>query len=237
MAANTAPGANRAQRVGVFVDAQSLFHAAKTLYQSKVDYRKLLGCLVQDRALVRAVVYTVCKPDVDQGSFLGALRKSGYETREKLLAVRDDGTFRGDWKVEITLDALTMASKLDCVVLVSGDGDFAALMDVLSAKGCRTEVASFEQCTSRDLIDSCDDFLAIPQSALFREDKFNRTQQRGGGGGGGGGGGSRRSERSARSERPPREEPPTEIDDDDEEVDVEEVDNDAQDGFSLAFDE
>jgi len=231
VAANTAPGANSAQRVGVFVDAQSLFHAAKTLYQSKVDYRKLLGCLVQDRALVRAVVYTVCKPDVDQGSFLGALRKSGYETREKLLAVRDDGTFRGDWKVEITLDALTMASRLDCVVLVSGDGDFAALMDVLSAQGCRTEVASFEQCTSRDLIDSCDDFLAIPQTALFHEDKFNRTQQQQQRGGGGGGG-SRRSERSERSERPPRpprEEPPV-ADDDDE-------DDGPQDGFSLAFDD
>ena len=38
-----------AQRVGVFVDVQNMFYAAKKLHQSKVDYGKLLAGVVDGR--------------------------------------------------------------------------------------------------------------------------------------------------------------------------------------------
>jgi uncharacterized LabA/DUF88 family protein len=165
---------NADQRVGIFVDVQNMFYSAKTLHQSKIDYRKLLDDIVRGRRLVRAIAYVVQKADVDQSSFLEALRRSGYEVKEKELTIREDGSSKGDWKVEIALDAVTLEPKLDCVVLVSGDGDFVPLVQLLNARGCRTEVVSFEQSTSNDLQRACGQFIAIGLNALFKEEKFVR---------------------------------------------------------------
>lgn len=162
------------QRVGLFVDVQNMFYAAKTLHQSKVDYRKLLEGVVAGRRLVRAIAYVMQKTDVDQNSFLEALRHSGYEVREKELTIRDDVSSKGDWKVEIALDAMAMEPRLDCVCLVTGDGDFVPLVEHLSARGCRVEVVSFGQSTSNELMRAAHQFIPIEQGFLFREEKFLR---------------------------------------------------------------
>lgn len=168
---------NTAQRVGIFVDVQNMFYSAKTLHQSKIEYRKLLEGILRGRRLVRAIAYVVQKTDVDQSGFLEALRRSGYEVKEKDLTIREDGTSKGDWKMEIALDAVTLEPKLDCVVLVSGDGDFLPLVSVLNVRGCRTEVVSFEQSTSNELMRACHQFIPIEQDVLFKEEKFVRQQR------------------------------------------------------------
>ena len=165
------------QRLGIFVDVQNMFYSAKSLHQSKVDYGKLLAELVTGRKLVRAIAYVVQKPDVDQSGFLEALRRAGYEVRRKELALRDDGSTRGDWDVGMTIDALSLAPKLDTAVLVTGDGDFALLAEALKARGCRVEVASFEQSTSNELMRCCDQFMPMGSEVLFKEEKFMRERE------------------------------------------------------------
>ncbi|MGD2175012.1 MAG: NYN domain-containing protein [Candidatus Brocadiaceae bacterium] len=165
---------NTAQRVGIFVDVQNMFYSAKALYQSKIDYRKLLEMITHGRKLVRAIAYVVQKADVDQSSFLEALRRSGYEVKTKELTIREDGSTKGDWKMEIGLDALTLEPRLDCAVVVSGDGDFVPLVHALNARGCRTEVVSFEQSTSNELMRDCGQFISIEPDVLFKEEKFVR---------------------------------------------------------------
>lgn len=166
-----------AQRIGLFVDVQNMFYSARTLHQSKVDYSKLLGELTNGRNLVRAIAYVVQKPDVDQKGFLEALRRAGYEVRVKELATRDDGSTRGDWDVGMTIDCLSLAQRLDTIVLVTGDGDFVPLVEALKRYGCRVEVVSFEQSTSNELIRSCHEFLPIRADVLFKEEKFVREHQ------------------------------------------------------------
>jgi len=168
---------NTAQRVAIFVDVQNMFYSAKTLHQSKIDYRKLLEEILKGRQLVRATAYVVQKADVDQSAFLEALRRSGYEVKGKELTIRDDGTSKGDWKVEIALDAVALGARMDCMVLVSGDGDFVPLLRTLDAHGCRTEVVSFEQSTSNDLMRVCHQFIPIEQDVLFKEEKFIRQER------------------------------------------------------------
>jgi uncharacterized LabA/DUF88 family protein len=154
-----------------------MFYSAKTLYQSKIEYRKLLTGIVRGRKLVRAIAYVVQKADVDQSSFLEALRRSGFEVKEKDLTIREDGSSKGDWKMEIALDALVLEPRLDCVVLVSGDGDFLPLVHLLNLRGCRTEVVSFEQSTSNELMRTCHQFISIDQDMLFKEEKFVREER------------------------------------------------------------
>ncbi|MFQ5957434.1 MAG: NYN domain-containing protein [Candidatus Brocadiales bacterium] len=170
---------NSEQRVGVFVDVQNMFYSAKALHQSKIDYSKLLQEIVGYRNLVRAIAYVVQKSDVDQSSFTEALQRLGYEIKSKELRLRPDGTAKGDWDMGIAIDTIAIAPKLDTVVLVSGDGDFVPLVEMLKAHGCRVEVVSFRKSTSVDLITSATKYTAIEESMLFKEKKFQRDETSG----------------------------------------------------------
>ncbi|MCB7128272.1 MAG: NYN domain-containing protein [Candidatus Brocadiales bacterium] len=167
------------QRVAVFVDVQNMFYSAKALHQSKIDYSKLLQEIIGDRKLIRAIAYVVKKSDVDQSSFTDALERLGYEIKSKDLRLRPDGTAKGDWDMGIAIDTIAIAPKLDTVVLVSGDGDFAPLLEMLKAHGCRVEVVSFRKSTSVELIDAATKYTAIEESLLFKEKKFQRDDSSG----------------------------------------------------------
>lgn len=59
----------------------------------------------------------------------------------------------------IAIDAMKLAHKLDVVCLVTGDGDFVALVNHLRANGVRVEVIAFEKTTSKDLKEAANNFL------------------------------------------------------------------------------
>jgi uncharacterized LabA/DUF88 family protein len=167
------------QRVGVFVDVQNMFYSAKAIHQSKIDYSKLLQEIVGQRNLVRAIAYVVQKPDVDQSGFTDALERLGYEIKSKDLRLRPDGTAKGDWDMGIAIDTIAIAPKLDTVVLVSGDGDFVPLVEMLKAHGCRVEVISFRKSTSNELIQAATKYTAIEESMLFKERRFQKDDNAG----------------------------------------------------------
>ena len=169
------PSRHVGQRIGVFVDVQNMFYSAKILHQSKIDYGKLLEDLSSGRQVMRAVAYVVRKPEVDQTGFLDALTRFGYEIKSKELKQRPDGTAKGDWDMGIAIDSIALAPKLDTVVLVSGDGDFVPLVEMLKAHGCRVEVASFRRSTSAELVAVATEYRAIEESVLFKEKKFERA--------------------------------------------------------------
>jgi uncharacterized LabA/DUF88 family protein len=139
------------QRVGVFVDVQNMFYAAKHLYNSKLNFARLLDYISRDRPLVRAIAYVVQTPEIDQSNFLAMLRSNSYEIRSKDLKQRPDGSAKGDWDMGLALDALAMADRLDVVAIVSGDGDFVDLVNFLKARGVRVEVYSFPYSTAEEL--------------------------------------------------------------------------------------
>lgn len=139
------------QRVGVFVDVQNMFYAAKHLYGSKLNFGKLLEYIARERKMVRAITYIVQTPENDQSNFLAMLHSNNYEVRSKELKLRPDGSAKGDWDMGLALDALAMSDRLDVVAIVSGDGDFVDLVNFLKARGVRVEVYSFAYSTSEEL--------------------------------------------------------------------------------------
>ena len=54
------------QRVGVFIDAQNLYHSARNLYRANVNFKKIVDAAVGDRPLIKAVAYVIttefCSP-------------------------------------------------------------------------------------------------------------------------------------------------------------------------------
>ncbi len=166
------PGRQRGQRVGLFVDVQNMFYSAKHLYQAKINYRRLLEDICAGRQLVRAVAYLVTKPEVDQTAFVEALTRLGYEIKIKYLKIRPDGSAKGDWAMEMSLDIMAMAPRLDVVSLVTGDGDYVPLIERLRVMGVRGEVVGFPQNTATELMNSAHAFIAIDDAMLFKEKTF-----------------------------------------------------------------
>jgi len=155
------------QRVVVLVDVQNMYYSAKKIYNSKVSFHKLLPTLVRNRQLVRAIAYTVEKEGTDQEKFYDVLRHSGFEIKSRQLIVRSDGSRKGDWDMGIAIDAISMIDKVDVVILVTGDGDFVALVNMLKGRGVRVEVASFQESTADNLLLVADEHRVIDERLLI----------------------------------------------------------------------
>ncbi len=153
------------QRVGIFVDVQNLYHSSKNLYHARVNYPELMKNLVAGRELIRAMAYVV-KSDTALGeaAFFDALEKSGLELRSKDLQIYPDGLKKADWDVGMAVDAIRMASFLDVVVLVTGDGDFLPLVDYLKwGMGRLVEVAAFKRTASAKIQEAADRFFNLEE--------------------------------------------------------------------------
>lgn len=163
------------QRVGVFIDTQNLYHSARNIYNARVNFGAVLKEVVGKRHLIRAVAYVITTESGDEKNFFEALGKLGIETKMKPLQVFYGGAKKADWDVALAIDSIKMASKLDSVVIVSGDGDFIPLVEYLrSNQGCQVEVAAFGRSTSAKLKETADDFLDLgedPKKFLFMQNK------------------------------------------------------------------
>jgi len=149
------------QRVAVLADAQNLYHTAQSLHTRNVDYAALLERAVDGRELVRAISYVIRADAPEEESFFEAIEEIGFEPKIKDIKTFGDGSQKADWDVGISLDAVTLASHVDTMVLCTGDGDFARLCSHLRHEGVRVEVMSFEASTAEELVEATDEFLDL----------------------------------------------------------------------------
>lgn len=158
---------NEDQRVGIFVDVQNMYYSARSLYDAKVNFGNLMEAAVSGRRLVRAVAYVITTGEEDEKekAFFDALYKAGFDIKEKEIQVFKGGAKKGDWDVGICIDAISMAEKLDSIILFSGDGDYVPLVEYLKlAKGCAVEVAAFDQTCSYKLKEVADYYIDIEKN-------------------------------------------------------------------------
>lgn len=156
---------HKEQRVGIFIDAQNLYHSAKNLYHSRVNFGQIVKDSLADRSLIRAVAYVITTEAGDEKAFFDALTKMGIETKTKDLQIFSSGSKKADWDVGLAVDAIKLAPKLDAIILITGDGDFVPLVEYLQVnEGCQVEVVSFGKSTSSKLIEACDDFYDLDEN-------------------------------------------------------------------------
>ena len=150
------------QRVGVFIDTQNLYHSAKNLFKSRVNFGAIVKEAVAGRQLVRAIAYVITTESGEEKGFFEALGKVGMETKTKPLQIFFGGAKKADWDVGIAVDAIKVAPKLDTIILASGDGDFVPLVEYLQInEGCQVEVVAFGKSSSLQLKEAADDFLDL----------------------------------------------------------------------------
>ena len=154
---------NPDQRVGIFVDVQNLYYSARNIYSSRVNFNEVLQEALGGRKLIRAIAYVVKADMPEEQTFFDALEKAGFEVKAKDLQTFAGGSQKGDWDVGIAMDIIKQMNKLDVVVLASGDGDFAPLLEYLQMTGQLTETVAFGKSTSSKIKELTDNFIDLDE--------------------------------------------------------------------------
>jgi uncharacterized LabA/DUF88 family protein len=151
-------------RLGVFVDVPNVLYGAER-GDAPIDMGKLLDYLADGREVVRATAYSPVSDDpsepVERQRFVAPFVPHEYRIVTKPLKRFADGSIKGNFDVEMAIDMLTMAERLDVIACVSGDSDFARLVEVIQGRGVRVEVVAFAGSTSTEMRALADRYIEL----------------------------------------------------------------------------
>ncbi len=136
------------ERIALFIDGANLYSTAKTL-GFDIDYKRLLESFSEQARLIRAFYYTALLEDQEYSPIrplVDWLDYNGFTLVTKPLKEFTDSMGRrkvkGNMDIELAIDMMEMAERLDHIVLFSGDGDFRRLVEAVQRKGVRVTVIS-----------------------------------------------------------------------------------------------
>lgn len=175
------------ERVQVFIDQSNLYKAIQRVYpQYQLYYDKLAMKLVGGRKLQRVNIYiSELKPEWDaksskaQQQFISALINQPFVTvktrplrykpimkHDKLVCMKRDREKGID--ILLATDMLSQAyvSGYDSMILVSGDGDYAPVLEEIKKMGKRVENAFLEESRSNALRRVSDIFIDLDKNVL-----------------------------------------------------------------------
>ncbi len=136
------------ERMCLFIDGANLYSATRNL-GFDVDYRNLLEYFRRKGQLIRAYYYSAVL-ETEEYSPLKPLTDwlayNGYSLVTKPAREYTDSTGRrrikGNMDIELAIDMLELADKMDHAVLFSGDSDFRRLVEAVQRRGVRVSVIS-----------------------------------------------------------------------------------------------
>ena len=138
----------RGERTALFIDGANLYCAAKGL-GFDIDFRLLRQEFGRCGKMIRAYYYTAILENDDYSALRPLtdwLVYNGYTLISKPAREYTDGfgrrKIKGNMDVELTVDALELAPRIEHAVLFSGDGDFRPLVEALQRQGVRVTVVS-----------------------------------------------------------------------------------------------
>ncbi len=139
---------SKTNKIALFIDGHNLHTTAKTL-GFDIDYKSLLTEFQNYGTLLRASYYTTIIEDQEFSSVrpvLDWLDYNGYTVVTKATRELIDASGRrkpkGTINIELAVDAMQLAERVDRIVLFSGDGDFRPLVEAMQRRGVHVTVVS-----------------------------------------------------------------------------------------------
>lgn len=136
------------EKIALFIDGSNLYAAAKSL-ELDIDYKALLDWAASKSRLVRAFYYTALIDDQEYSPIrplVDWLDYNGYTmvTKPTKEFIDSNGRkkIKGNMDIELAIDVMEMADRVDHILLFSGDGDFRRLIEAVQKKGVRVTVVS-----------------------------------------------------------------------------------------------
>lgn len=145
-------------KVYVFIDGANVFYAQKTVGW-KVSYEKLMKYFKNEcGADTKCFIYLATIPGNEkQGKFLDLLDILGFIVRTKPIKVISTKTGEKFWKgnldIELGIEMIDTIDSYNTAVLVSGDSDFAPVIDRVKRSKKKVIVMSSKGHISKELIE------------------------------------------------------------------------------------
>lgn len=159
------------QSVAILVDGNNIeisIHELTGNEGAMLNFDTLIPKLVDNRALNRLIYF-----------------REGRKISSKL-AERLHNLYHGSVQpchksadIPITIKAMQLASKVDTIIIMSGDSDYIELLKHLRSEGVRVEIASVIKTTSQFLLDAADYFHPITEEDWFTLPSQKKQQKRG----------------------------------------------------------
>lgn len=143
-------GVHPEDRAAILIDGANLYKTARTL-GFDIDYKSLLAKTNQSVRLLRASYYTAMQEDKEQDysplrPLVDWLDYNGYNMVTKPMKEFTDASgqrrYKGSTDVELVVDMMNLAEKVDHIVLFTGNGEFRRAIEGVQAKGVRVTVVS-----------------------------------------------------------------------------------------------
>jgi uncharacterized LabA/DUF88 family protein len=155
-------------KVAIFVDVQNIYYTTRSTFARHFDYNKFWAQVTANKQVAYAFAYAIDRGDDKQRQFQNILRAIGFEVKLKPFIQRSDGSAKGDWDVGITMDVMEYSPLVDEVVLASGDGDFAILVERIRHKyHLPVQVYGVAALSASSLINAASTFTPIDSDLLL----------------------------------------------------------------------
>jgi uncharacterized LabA/DUF88 family protein len=136
------------EKTAVFIDGANLYAATRGL-GFDIDYRRLSSFFKENTHLLRMYYYSALLDTEDYSPLKPLtdwLAYNGYSLISKPAKEFTDATGRkrikGNMDIELAIDMLELAPKIEHAVLFSGDSDFRRLVEAVQRQGVRVTVIS-----------------------------------------------------------------------------------------------
>ncbi|MBS28417.1 MAG: NYN domain-containing protein [Alphaproteobacteria bacterium] len=136
------------EKTVVFIDGANLYATARGM-DFDIDYKKLLALFREKTNLLRAYYYTVLIEDQEYSPIrplVDWLDYNGYTLVTKPAKDFTDSKgrrrSRNSISVDLAVDMLEIADRVDHVVLISGDSGYRRAIEAVQARGARVSVIS-----------------------------------------------------------------------------------------------
>jgi uncharacterized LabA/DUF88 family protein len=148
------------ERTAVFIDGRNTFSAARSL-SLHIDFAALRSEIMKACKLVTINYYIFTQPNGEIDRSRGVydwLEYNGFTVIQKEYRDYTDTLgqtrIRGSFAVDITLDIVELADRIDHIVLFSGDGDLSPVVQSMKRKGIRFTVVSTLKTNSQTVSDN-----------------------------------------------------------------------------------
>ncbi|MBS1269940.1 MAG: hypothetical protein MAG794_00892 [Gammaproteobacteria bacterium] len=148
------------QRIAVLIDSETLEITVEnmfTTYNSEVKYmyypewRSIVSDVANYRRIVRMIYYKKQSRPINYKFEKMWTEELGGEVRQPEKSVDP----------YLIIDAITLAEKVDAIVLLAGDKDYLPLIWYLKSRGCKVEVTNFRESTAHILLEHADHFREL----------------------------------------------------------------------------
>lgn len=161
---------NISQNVAILIDGNNIERSIHTLYKSDqvmINFDNLVPNLLRDRSLSRFIYF-----------------REGKNISSKL-ADRLQDNFHGSVQpchksadIPLTIKATQLASKVDTIIICSGDADFVELVLHLKSEGVRVEICAVEANLAGILLKEADYFHSISKEDCYNFPKSKATKKK-----------------------------------------------------------